>query len=355
MREELQAMQTQLNAESLWSNPSQAIALQKRCTALQQMVTSYQAVVDDTETARELLTMAETDTDDELLPEIMGDIAAAHRRAQALQLRLLMTDDDDIQGCYVELRAGAGGTESCDWTSMLARMYERWASAQPGWRVKTLQETKGDSAGLKSATLQVEGEYAYAWLRYEAGIHRLVRVSPFDASAKRHTSFASVQVLPSGADHGGSGADGPTKEDELAAIAKDVKMEFMRAQGAGGQHVNKTESAVRLTHLPTGVTVLCQAERSQHQNRALAFLLLRAKLAQLAAQEAAKGRAQEHGKLPDNAWGSQIRSYVLHPYQIVKDSRTGHDSPHAESVLDGEGLGSFLEAQLVHFRRNAGR
>jgi peptide chain release factor 2 len=270
--------------------------------------------------------------------KVVADAEAALRKLKAdvarRELEALLSGEADGNDSFLEVHAGAGGTESQDWAGMLLRMYTRWAE-QHGYKVEFHEETQGEEAGLKSATIEIKGRNAYGWLKSEDGVHRLVRISPFDSNARRHTSFASVNVYPA--------------VDDRIVIdinESDVRTDTMRSQGAGGQHVNKTESAVRLTHIPTGIAVVCQAERSQHKNRATAWSMLRAKLYE---QEIKKREAQalaEQAAKTDIGWGHQIRSYVLQPYQMVKDLRTGTQTSSTGAVLDGD-LDQFMEAVLA--------
>jgi peptide chain release factor 2 len=255
-------------------------------------------------------------------------------RAAKAELEALLSGEADGNDAYIEINSGAGGTESQDWASMLLRMYARWAQAK-GYRVDELEHQDGDTAGIKSATLLVKGENAYGWLKTESGVHRLVRISPFDSNARRHTSFASAWVYPVIDD-----------SIEIEIAEKDVRTDTFRASGAGGQHINKTDSAIRLTHMPTGIVVACQAERSQHKNRAKAWDMLRARLyeRELAAREAEAAKLEE--AKTEIGWGRQIRSYVLQPYQMVKDLRTGVETSDTQGVLDGD-LDQFMAASLA--------
>ena len=249
-------------------------------------------------------------------------------------MEALLSGEADANDCYLEVHAGAGGTESQDWAGMLMRMYVRWAEAHD-YKVEWVEETEGEGAGLKSATVQIKGHNAYGWLKSEFGVHRLVRISPFDANARRHTSFASVNVFPV--------LDDSIKID---IDEKDVRVDVMRAGGAGGQHVNKTESAVRLTHIPTNTVVKCQNDRSQHRNRAQAWDMLRAKLFELEVHKREEKAAADQAAKTDIGWGHQIRSYVLQPYQMVKDLRTGVATSNTGGVLDGD-LDEFMQAALA--------
>ncbi len=289
----------------------------------------------------DLLELAEAEDEQSLVAEAEKALADLRDRARKAQVAALLSGEADANDCYVEVHAGAGGTESQDWAEMLARMYMRWAE-QHGYDVEWLEESPGEEAGLKSATFQVKGPNAYGWLKTESGVHRLVRISPFDANARRHTSFASVGVYP-------------VIDDTITIDVqdKDLRIDTYRSSGAGGQHVNKTESAVRITHTPTGIVAACQSERSQHQNKAQAMKMLKARLyeAELKKREAA-AKALEDAKT-DIGWGHQIRSYVLQPYQMVKDVRTGVEKGNARAVLDGD-LDEFLEASLSGKKRNKG-
>ncbi len=282
----------------------------------------------------ELAELAEADGDEALLAEARAALKAAQARAAKAELEALLGGEADGNDCYVEVNSGAGGTESQDWAQMLLRMYTRWATAH-GMAAELLEEQSGDTAGIKSATILVKGENAYGWLKTEAGVHRLVRISPFDSNARRHTSFASAWVYP-------------VVDDaiDIEINEKDCRVDTFRASGAGGQHVNKTDSAIRITHLPTGIVVSCQAERSQHKNRATAWAMLRARLYELELQKReAAAQALEDTKT-EIGWGRQIRSYVLQPYQLVKDLRTGVETSDTQGVLDGD-LDAFMAAALA--------
>jgi peptide chain release factor 2 len=284
--------------------------------------------------ARELAELADAEGDGDMLDDVRASLATLRIKAQQAELEALLAGEADGNDCYVEINAGAGGTESQDWAAMLLRMYARWANAH-GMKAEELEHQDGDTAGIKSATLLVKGENAYGWLKTEAGVHRLVRISPFDANSRRHTSFASVWVYPVIDD-----------SIEIEINEKDVRTDTYRSSGAGGQHVNKTDSAVRLTHIPSGIVVACQSERSQHKNRASAWDMLRARLyeRELQKREAA-AQAMQDSKT-EIGWGRQIRSYVLQPYQMVKDLRTGVSTSDTQGVLDGD-LDEFMSAALA--------
>ena len=285
------------------------------------------------EDAEELDAWSELLAEGEDDPEAARFLERLERELGVLELELKLSEPDDDKSALVAIHPGAGGTESQDWAEMLLRMYLRWAE-QHGYASELLDRLDGDEAGIKSATFAVRGEYAYGYLKGENGVHRLVRISPYDAASRRHTSFASVYVYPEVDD-----------DVEIEVEDKDLRIDTYRASGAGGQHVNKTESAVRITHLPTNIVVSCQNERSQIKNRATAMKILRARLYDLEMQKRAEEQAEREGKKLEIAWGSQIRSYVLQPYQMVKDHRTGTEVGNAHSVLDGD-LDAFIEAWL---------
>jgi peptide chain release factor 2 len=281
-----------------------------------------------------MIELGEAEKDQSVVAEAEGALRKLKADAARRQLEALLAGEADGNDSFLEVHAGAGGTESQDWANMLLRMYTRWAEGR-GYKLEYLEETPGEDAGIKSATIQVKGRNAYGWLKSERGVHRLVRISPFDSNARRHTSFASIDVYP-------------VVDDRIVIEIKesDVRTDTMRAQGAGGQHVNKTDSAVRLTHLPTGIAVVCQAERSQHKNRAQAWKMLRARLYEMELKKREEKAAAEQAAKTDIGWGHQIRSYVLQPYQMVKDLRTGVSTSNTGAVLDGN-LDEFMEAALA--------
>jgi peptide chain release factor 2 len=282
----------------------------------------------------ELLSLAEADDDEKMIDESVATLRALADEAKRLELESLLSGEADANDCYVEVNAGAGGTEAQDWAEMLVRMYTRWAE-QHGYKVQLLGESEGEQAGVKSATLLVSGPNAYGWLKTEAGVHRLVRISPFDAAARRQTSFASVWVYPV-----------VDESIEIEINEGDLKVDTFRSSGAGGQHVNKTESAIRITHLPTGIVVACQTDRSQHRNRATAMAMLKARLYEAELQRREAAAAAQQSSKTDIGWGHQIRSYVLAPYQLVKDLRTGVEKGNPDAVLGGD-LDAFMGAALA--------
>jgi peptide chain release factor 2 len=294
---------------------------QKRINTILQDFKSLDRNIDDTEA---LLELALEEEDNSVLDEVQENISMLENQIRAMEVQRLFAQPEDSGSAIVEIHAGAGGTEAQDWTEMLLRMYLRWCEVE-GYKADILDSLPGEEAGLKSVTFSVEGEYAYGRLRAEMGIHRLVRISPFDANSRRHTSFAALFVYPSVDD-----------DVEIEINEADLKVDTYRASGAGGQHVNKTDSAVRITHLPSGIVAQCQNERSQHKNRAMCMKILRSRLYDL---ELEKKRAEKdtlHKGKKDIAWGSQIRSYVLQPYQMVKDHRTNCEIGNVQGVLDGD-------------------
>jgi peptide chain release factor 2 len=300
---------------------------------LDEAVSATRAIEDELRNTVELVELAEAEGDAELEGEAVTALAELAGRAEAAKVQALLSGEADDLNSYIEINAGAGGTESQDWAEMLQRMYQRWAERR-GFRVELIDRMSGEQAGIKSATLLVKGAGAYGWAKTESGVHRLVRISPFDSNARRHTSFASVWVYPEVDD-----------DIEVEVNESDLKIDTYRASGAGGQHVNTTDSAVRITHLPSGIVVACQTERSQHKNRATAMKMLKARLyEQELARREAEARATEDKKT-DIGWGHQIRSYVLQPYQLVKDLRTGITSTAPADVLDGA-LDPFMAAAL---------
>jgi peptide chain release factor 2 len=284
--------------------------------------------------ALELLSLAEADDDERMIEESIASLRALAEEAKHRELESLLSGEADTNDCYVEVNAGAGGTEAQDWAEMLVRMYTRWAE-QHGYKVQLLGESEGEQAGIKSATLLVSGPNAYGWLKTEAGVHRLVRISPFDAAARRQTSFASVWVYPV-----------VDESIDIEVNEGDLKVDTFRSSGAGGQHVNKTESAIRITHLPTGIVVACQTDRSQHRNRATAMAMLKARLYEAELQRREAAAAVQESSKTDIGWGHQIRSYVLAPYQLVKDLRTGVEKGNPDAVLGGD-LDAFMAAALA--------
>ncbi|MES2254857.1 MAG: peptide chain release factor 2 [Pseudomonadota bacterium] len=319
---------------SLWNDPTNAQKLMRERQKLDTAMSAVRQVQNELADAIGLIEMAEAENDAAMVRDAEAALVALQKRAEQLRLQSMLSGEADGNDSYLEIHAGAGGTESQDWASMLFRMYMRWAERH-GYKLQLIEESEGEGAGLKSATILVKGENAYGWLKTEAGVHRLVRISPFDSNARRHTSFSSVTVYP--------------MIDQSIVIdipEKDVRIDVYRASGAGGQHVNKTESAVRITHLPTGIAVASQSERSQHQNRAICWDMLKSRLYEIELEKKKAETGAFVGEKSEIGWGHQIRSYVLQPYQLVKDLRTGVESRTPQDVLDGD-LDPFMAAALA--------
>jgi len=326
----------ELNARAedptLWSDQAAAQAVMRERNQLQENIDSYTRLERELDDALTLAELGEAEGDEGAIGEAEGQLRSLRERAAKRELESLLSGEADASDCYLEVHAG--GTEAQDWAEMLLRMYVRWAE-QHGYKVEWLEESPGEEAGLKSATLRISGRNAYGWLKTESGVHRLVRISPFDSQARRHTSFGSVWVYP------------VVEEGiEVEIRDADLQVDTMRSGGAGGQHVNKTESAVRITHIPTGIVVKCQSDRSQHRNRAIALQMLKARLYERELHRREAAAAAVEAAKSDIGWGHQIRSYVLQPYQMVKDLRTGVETSNTQAVLDGE-IDMFLSAALA--------
>ncbi|RME63171.1 MAG: peptide chain release factor 2 [Alphaproteobacteria bacterium] len=318
----------------LWDNPARAQALMRERTRLADAIAGWQQIDKDLKDNVELAELADAEGDDAMAADVTAALSRLAEAAREKELSALLSGEADANNAFIEIHAGAGGTESQDWAEMLLRMYMRWAE-QHGYTVETIEYSAGEEAGVKSATILVKGENAYGWAKTESGVHRLVRISPYDSNARRHTSFASVWVYPEIDD-----------SIEIAINDKDLSIDTMRSGGAGGQHVNKTESAIRITHMPTGIVVKCQSDRSQHKNRATAMKMLKARLFERELKKREEAAAAVNAAKSDIGWGHQIRSYVLQPYQMVKDLRTGVVSTQPQLVLDGD-LDDFMAAALA--------
>jgi peptide chain release factor 2 len=336
---ELRSRRPELEAESsradLWDDPDEARKVTGELSAVVDDLEAYDGLAGGLDDAETLFQLGQEEADDSVEAEVQGSLAELSARLDELELRSLFSGDHDDSDAICEVHSGAGGTDSQDWAEMLLRMYLRWAERR-GFKVELEEVSAGQEAGISSATFTVGGgRHAFGLLQAERGVHRLVRISPFDAAARRHTAFASLTVVPS-LEEG---------DEEVVIDEGDLRIDTYRSSGAGGQHVNVTDSAVRITHLPTGIVVSCQNERSQHQNKDRAMHNLKAKLAEVRRQERAAELAVLSGEQKNVEWGSQIRSYVLHPYQQVKDLRTGHETGNVDAVLDGD-LDPFMEAWL---------
>ncbi|WP_347266380.1 peptide chain release factor 2 [Paracoccus sp. (in: a-proteobacteria)] len=328
--EELNAM---IEAGDIWSDPARAQKLMRDRQMLSDAVETYRRIDSELRDNAELIELGEAEDDAEIVADAEGSLKALAELAAQKELEALLNGEADGNDTFLEINAGAGGTESADWASMLARMYVRWAEKK-GYNVDLLSETPGEEAGIRSAAYRISGANAYGWLKSESGVHRLVRISPYDSAARRHTSFSSVWVYP-------------VVDDNIDITIPDneIRIDTYRSSGAGGQHVNTTDSAVRITHLPTGI-VVTSSEKSQHQNRANAMAALKARLYQLELDKRNAAINAQHEAKGDAGWGNQIRSYVLHPYQMVKDLRTAHETSDTQGVLDGD-LDAFMAATLA--------
>jgi len=332
LQQEVDRLEAEMAQPGFWEDRDRARTVSQQAERVRSRLTPYRDVANEIEEIELLHQMAVEAEDDAELADLGARLAALDARLQKLRIELAFSGEYDTGNCYLSINAGAGGTDSQDWAEMLLRMYGRFCERM-GFKAALLEAGAGEAAGIRSATLEVKGRYAFGNLRGEKGVHRLVRLSPYDSAHRRHTSFAAVSVVPEVA------------EAVLEIDPKDLRIDTYRASGAGGQHVNVTDSAVRITHIPTGIVVSCQNERSQHQNKENAMRVLRARLNEILRQQQADKLEELQGELKENEWGSQIRSYVLHPYQMVKDHRTSHETGNVDAVLDGD-LTDFIEAYL---------
>ena len=329
----LEEMNAMIEDGDLWSDPERAQKLMRERQVLMDKVETYRRIEAGLNDNVELIGMGEAEGDDEIIAEAEASLKALAAEAAAKELEALLDGEADGNDTFLEINAGAGGTESCDWASILARMYVRWAEKK-GYKVELMAETAGEEAGIRSVSYKIVGQNAYGWLKSESGVHRLVRISPYDSAARRHTSFSSVWVYP-------------VVDDNIEIVIPDneIRIDTYRSSGAGGQHVNTTDSAVRITHLPTNI-VVTSSEKSQHQNRANAMAALKSRLYQMELDRRNAEVNAQHAAKGDAGWGNQIRSYVLQPYQMVKDLRTGHETSDTSGVLDGD-LDAFMAATLA--------
>ncbi|MDA0357475.1 MAG: peptide chain release factor 2 [Proteobacteria bacterium] len=330
----LASLEAVISDGDFWNDQASAQETMREKNRLERQLSVIDSLQSEMDDAVELLELGAAEGDNEIVIDAEDTLSKLVAVAEKRQLESLLSGEADGNDCFIEVHAGAGGTEAQDWALMLMRMYSRWSEAR-GFKLQIIEESAGEEAGIKSVTMRIEGENAYGWMKTESGVHRLVRISPYDSSARRHTSFASVWVYPVVDDN-----------IEIEIEDKDLRIDTYRASGAGGQHVNKTDSAIRITHLPTNIVVQCQNDRSQHRNRATAFTMLKARLYELELQRREDAANDAASSKTDIGWGNQIRSYVLHPYQMVKDLRTNVEKGNAQGVLDGD-LDDFIEASLA--------
>lgn len=330
----VQELEARMQDPQFWEDNTAAQQVIEECNALKEWTLPYHSLKKRFDDVTELL--AEVKPDEEFFAQLVDELKAVDHSLSELEVRKMLSGELDAKNCFLGINAGAGGTEACDWALMLSRMYQRFADRRE-WKVEVLDVVEGDVAGIKSMTLKLSGPFAYGYCKSERGVHRLVRISPFDSNAKRHTSFASVDVTPEIDD---------TIQIEIRP--EQIKVDTYRASGAGGQHVNKTDSAVRITHLPTGLVVSCQSERSQVQNKETCLKMLRAKLYEKEVLERESKLKEMAGEKKEIAWGSQIRNYVFHPYTLVKDTRTKYEVGNVQAVMDGD-LDGFINAYLKEF------
>ena len=333
LREQLVEYQEDMGSNGFWDDTERATRISAKANSTENRIKHYESLINRADEIEIMMELAEEEDDESMAEDIKKEFASLKEDLESLRLQTLLTGEYDDCNCILTLHAGAGGTEAQDWTQMLYRMYTRFCERM-GFAVKELDYLDGDEAGIKSVSFEVTGDYAYGYLKAERGVHRLVRISPFDANARRHTSFASLDVAPIIVDN-----------SEIEIRNEDLRIDTYRASGKGGQHVNRTDSAVRITHLPTGIVVQCQNERSQLQNKEMCFIWLRARLAELKEQQRQEQMGDIKGELKKIEWGSQIRSYVFQPYTLVKDHRTGYEMGDINAVMDGK-LEGFVTSYL---------
>ena len=330
----LEGLMTQISDPNFWNDQETAQSVMQEKTYIENALATLAEITDGLQDHLDMIALGEEEGDEAIVAEAEAEIVKLSAIAAKKQLESLLSGEADKNNCFLEIHPGAGGTEAQDWAEILMRMYSRWAESRQ-FKLEIMEELSGDEAGIKSVTMRIAGVNAYGWLKTESGVHRLVRISPFDSSARRHTSFASVWVYPEVDDN-----------IDIEIVESDLRIDTYRASGAGGQHVNTTDSAIRITHVPTNIVVQCQSDRSQHRNRATALNMLKARLYELELQKREDAANDSNATKSDIGWGSQIRSYVLHPYQMVKDLRTQEETGNAQGVLDGD-LDPFIEASLA--------
>ena len=338
LKEKLGRLEEKMSAQDFWDDREAAEKIIQSMKSTKSSVQSIEKLEQGLEDVQVLIELAESESDEESLEEAESETLRLQESAESLELKALLNGKYDQASAYIEIQSGAGGTDAADWTRMVQRMFLRWGEKQ-GYKTQIIDEQHGEEAGLKSSTIHLVGDYAYGYLRSESGVHRIVRISPFDAQARRQTAFCSIRVTPE-----------TDNTEGVEIIDSDLRVDTYRASGAGGQHVNTTDSAVRITHIPTGIVVQCQNERSQHANKAQALRVLRARILEVQEEKRREEMNAIQGSKSDIAFGSQIRSYVMHPYKMVKDHRTDHETSNVDAVLDGE-LQPFIEHWLRYRNR----
>lgn len=336
-KEKLQELEKKINLPEFWNDNKNAQIILKEKNFLEKIIEDTKSYNTELQDIKELITLSEKDSDSKFVSEIESNLVSLEKKIKQIELFCFLSGKNDERDVYLEIHAGAGGTESQDWAEMLRRMYIRWAEKK-SYNYSLISETKGEEAGFKSSTIRINGKYCYGFLKYESGVHRLVRISPFDSNKRRHTSFSSVWVYPV-----------VDENIDIEINDKDLRIDTYRSSGAGGQHVNTTDSAVRITHIPSNIVVQCQNERSQHKNKETAMNMLKARLHELEIKKKEEENKTIESNKTDIGWGHQIRSYVLQPYQLVKDNRTGYERSDPEKILDGD-IDSFLESALYKLK-----
>ncbi len=333
MEKQLTELDKSIQAKNFWDNRDQAEKILKKKKNYDFLVNSYNYFEKENIDLYDIYLLAKDENDNQVIKETLNKFKSLQEEVKKLEIKCFLSNENDTLDAYLEFHAGAGGTESQDWAQMLRRMYMKWASNK-GYKAELISEHRGDEAGIKSSVIKISGDYIYGYLKSESGIHRLVRISPFDSGARRHTSFASVWIYPV-----------INENIDIEIIEKDLRIDTYRSSGAGGQHVNTTDSAVRITHIPTKIVVQCQNERSQHKNKETCMNMLKARLYEFELQKKDKENTKIENNKSDIGWGHQIRSYVLHPYRMIKDNRTNYENSNPDKVLDGD-IDSFLESSL---------